>query len=101
MLTNASGTFSGTIADGGYDGGSGGALVIAGGTETLSGTNTYTGGTAIAQGATLVVAGSIQGAVLNAGWLVDKRLHRRTVISSGLVSGNGFIAATSSPPAAA
>ncbi|WP_208948568.1 autotransporter outer membrane beta-barrel domain-containing protein [Segnochrobactrum spirostomi] len=91
VLTNASGTFSGTIADGGYDGGTGGALVIAGGTEILSGANTYTGGTAIAQGAALVVAGSIQGTVLNAGWLVDNGSIGGTVITSGLVSGNGFI----------
>ena len=41
-LTNASGTFSGVLADGGLFGGTGGALTIAGGAETLTGVNTYT-----------------------------------------------------------
>ena len=41
-------TVSGVIADGGISGGTGGALVKIGtGTLTLSGTNTYTGGTTI------------------------------------------------------
>src|SRR5262249_8474600 len=38
-LTNATGTFSGVLADGGLFGGTGGGLTIAGGTEILSGTN--------------------------------------------------------------
>ena len=42
-LTNASGTFGGVIADGGLFGGTGGKLTIAGGTETLTGVNTFTG----------------------------------------------------------
>jgi len=49
-LTNASGTFSGVISDAG---GAGGSLTIAGGTETLTGTNTYVGATSISSGATL------------------------------------------------
>jgi len=56
-LTNANGTFAGTIADGGNSGGTGGSLSIGGGTETLTGTNTYTGGTSIT-GGTLVVGNS-------------------------------------------
>ena len=54
-LTNATGTFSGTIADGGIAGGSGASLTIAGGTQKLTGVNSYTGGTTIANGATLAV----------------------------------------------
>jgi len=50
-ITNAgsanSGTFSGTIADGGIGGGSGGGLTVSGGTLYLSGTNSYTGATTI------------------------------------------------------
>jgi autotransporter-associated beta strand protein len=53
ILTNARGTFAGTIADGGSYGGSGGSLVLAGGIETLTGANTYTGGT-------IVLAGTLQ-----------------------------------------
>ena len=60
-LTNASGTFGGVLADGGISGGTGGQLTIAGGTETLTGVNTFTGLTTVADGATLdlVGAGSI------------------------------------------
>ncbi len=54
-LTNATGGFSGVIADGGLYGGTGASLVVAGGTQTLTGANTYTGGTTITGGATLAV----------------------------------------------
>jgi outer membrane autotransporter protein len=54
-IANASGAFSGVIADGGLGGGAGGSLVIAGGTQTLTGANSYTGGTTIAGGATLAI----------------------------------------------
>jgi autotransporter-associated beta strand protein len=57
VLTNASGTFAGTIADGGSYGGSGGTLVLAGGVETLTGVNTYTGGTIVVSG-TLQMSGA-------------------------------------------
>jgi len=53
VLTNASGTFAGTIGDGGLYGGTGGSLLLAGGTETLTGANVYTGGT-------IVLAGTLQ-----------------------------------------
>ncbi len=56
-LTNASGTFGGVLADGGFFGGTGGKLTIAGGTETLTGVNTFTGLTTINLGATLKLAG--------------------------------------------
>ncbi|MBA3833186.1 MAG: autotransporter-associated beta strand repeat-containing protein [Chthoniobacterales bacterium] len=49
-------TFSGAIQDGGYLGGTGGALTKIGiGNLTLSGSNTYTGGTTISTG-TLFIA---------------------------------------------
>jgi len=53
-LTNANGTFAGTIQDGGARG----ALVLASGKEILTGINTYTGSTGI-NGGTLEVDGSI------------------------------------------
>jgi autotransporter-associated beta strand protein len=56
-LSNASGTFSGLIADGGSGGGTGGALILASGAETLSGANGYTGGTTI-QGGVLTASNS-------------------------------------------
>lgn len=76
VLTNATGTFSGTLADGGFYGGAGGALVLAGGNETLTGSNEYTGGTVVDGGAVLTIAsdqalGAATGGVtLNNGTLV-------------------------------
>ena len=57
VLTNASGTFAGSIQDGGTYGGTGGSLALAGGTETLTGVNTYTGGTVVL-GGTLQMSGA-------------------------------------------
>ncbi len=77
-LTNASGTFSGVIADSGLSGGSGGGLSIVGGKEILTGVSTYTGATAVT-GATLEVDGAIgntSGVTVNAG---------------GVLSGTGLI----------
>ena len=56
-ITAAQGTFSGAIQDGGINSGTGGDLTIAGGTETLTGTNTYTGFTNVQAGADLVLSG--------------------------------------------
>ncbi|GAA0689170.1 hypothetical protein GCM10009429_13110 [Dyella marensis] len=50
-LTQAAGNFGGNITGAGD-------LVVAGGTETLSGSNAYTGATTIQQGATLALAGT-------------------------------------------
>ncbi len=50
-LSNASTTFSGSIA------GTGGGLYIAAGRQTLAGSSSYTGSTTIASGATLALAG--------------------------------------------
>ena len=67
---NLSTEVSGTLADGGFGGGTGGALTKVGtGTQTLSGTNTYTGATTVNAGA-LIVNGSIassSGLTVNAG----------------------------------
>jgi uncharacterized protein with beta-barrel porin domain len=68
-LTNASGSFAGSLADGGLIGGTGGSLIIAGGAETLSGVNSFTGSTGISPGARLNLTGSLGGSVLNAGLL--------------------------------
>ena len=54
-ITNANGTFAGSIKDGGAFGGSGGSLIETGtGTLALSGANTYSGGTTLSGGTLLV-----------------------------------------------
>jgi fibronectin-binding autotransporter adhesin len=63
VITNGSTTFSGDINDGGIAGGTKGSLAIVGGTQTLSGVNTYTGNTLIVPAvtggtATLALSGS-------------------------------------------
>ena len=56
-------SFAGVIADGGYDGGRGGSLVKLGsGTLTLTGANTYTGGTTINAGAISISSNANLGA---------------------------------------
>ncbi|WP_182040139.1 autotransporter-associated beta strand repeat-containing protein [Bombella mellum] len=59
-LTNAADTYSGSMS------GTGG-LTISGGTETLAGQNTYTGDTNVAQGAGLVLTGSLASPLNNNG----------------------------------
>jgi uncharacterized protein with beta-barrel porin domain len=91
VLTSANGTFAGTIADGGSYGGSGGALVLAGGIETLAGINTYTGGTWV-DGGTLNVTGLIGAATVNAGGvLMGSGTVGATQVNAGgtLAPGNG------------
>jgi len=93
-LTNASGTFSGVLADGGLFGGTGGGLKIGGGTETLTGNNTYTGATTINTGATLDLgAGGTTGSV--AGPIVDNGLvqfnYSGPVTTANAFSGTGSI----------
>ena len=70
-LTNASGTFSGTIT------GSGG-LVLNGGTQILSGTNAYNGATTV-NGGTLLIDGSVTSS------------SGITVNSGGTLGGTGFV----------
>jgi outer membrane autotransporter protein len=91
-LTNASGTFSGVLADGGLVGGVGGGLTIAAGTETLTGTNTFTGATTVDLGATLALGnGGATGSV--AGDIVDNGLlqfnYSGSVTTPGGISGTG------------
>jgi autotransporter-associated beta strand protein len=86
-LTNASGTFSGTIADGGAWPGAGGSLTIAGGSQTLAGINTYTGPTLVTGGA-LAVNGSIASNVTvgGGGMLGGSGLIAGSVINNGLIA---------------
>jgi len=76
QLTNANGTFSGQLEDGGLYGGSGGALVVAGGNEVLTGSSDYTGGTLVEGGAVLEIGSDAAlgattgGLTLNSGTLV-------------------------------
>ena len=91
-LTDASGTFSGVLADGGLSGGTGGALTIAAGTETLTGTNTFTGPTTIDLGATLDLgnggpAGSVAGDIVDNGVLQFN--YDDSVTIPGAISGGG------------
>ena len=63
------GVFSGIIQDGGIGGGSAGMLAVGGGIQTLSGINTYTGGTVIGSGATLALQGN--GSIATSAFLID------------------------------
>ena len=62
-ITNASGTFSGTMVDGGSYPASGGSLTLAGGALTFAGTGSYTGGT-IVSGGSFNLTGSLIGDLL-------------------------------------
>jgi fibronectin-binding autotransporter adhesin len=57
-ITAGSTTFGGVIADGGIGGGTQGNFTVSGGTQTLIGTNTFTGATSVAGGATLALSGT-------------------------------------------
>jgi autotransporter-associated beta strand protein len=83
-LSNATGTFSGTISGTGQ-------LIVTGGTQILSGTNSYSGGTVISGGALQVGDGTsngwIVGNVSTAGTLAFNRAD--AVSFDGIVSGTG------------
>jgi autotransporter-associated beta strand protein len=107
-LTNAAGSFSGTIADGGLSGGSGGRLFVAAGTQALTGTNTYTGGTTVTGGSTLAVNGDAAlgaangGLTLNNGTLMalgNVATTRAISVGAGggTVDGNGYTISLNGP----
>jgi autotransporter-associated beta strand protein len=91
---NATTTVSGVIADGGGAGGTGGSLVKTGtGTLTLTGNNSYTGGTTIGAGTLQIgnggTSGSIAGSVVNDGVLTINRSDAVTL--PGDISGSGAV----------
>nr|WP_225561683.1 autotransporter domain-containing protein [Rhodanobacter sp. DHB23] len=90
-LTNASSSFGGQITDGGIGGGIGGSLVVSGGRETLTGSNTYTGATGVGASAALDVEGSLASGVVNLGMLVDNGSIHGNVVDGGLLLGHGSI----------
>lgn len=86
---NLSSVFSGVIQDGGASGGTGGSFVKSGkGTLTLSGANTYTGGTTISQG-TLSI-GNTTGSATGTG---PVEVNRGTLAGTGEISGAVTVAA--------
>jgi fibronectin-binding autotransporter adhesin len=92
---NTSTTVDGIIEDGGVGGGVGASLVKVGtGTLTLSGADTYTGGTTISAGTLQLgdggVTGSIVGDVVDNGTLAFNFSNPQTF--SGLISGTGGVA---------
>jgi fibronectin-binding autotransporter adhesin len=86
-LTAASGTFSGLIGDSG-------GLTVTGGTETLTGANTYTGATIIGGGARLNLAGA--GSIAPSSGVVDEGTFDIAGTASGAaitsLSGGGAVA---------
>ncbi len=85
---NRSEEFSGAIADGSQSGGTGGMLTqISNGSLTLSGANTYTGGTIIGNGFTAnsgkLIAANLSGSATGTGPVTVRR--------GGTLSGSGFI----------
>jgi outer membrane autotransporter protein len=90
--TNLSTTVSGIIADGGAAGGTGGSLVkVGGGTLTLAGANTYTGGTTVNEGSLIVNGSLASGVTMNGGTLGGSGSVAGLVVNSGtLAPGNSI-----------
>lgn len=84
ILTEANGQFDGTIADFDDAGGMSGGLVVAGGKQTLSGKNNYSGATEVASGAQLRVTGSLTGDISVSGLLVvDGEVSGKVTVKEG------------------
>ncbi|QOZ33580.1 autotransporter domain-containing protein [Bradyrhizobium sp. CCBAU 53421] len=91
-ITASSTSFAGVIQDGGIQNGAGGSLKINGGALTLTGANTYTGGTLVCNCATLQLGngngtGSIVGNVTLGGTLIFDR--NNTYQFDGTISDGG------------
>ncbi len=89
---NLSTIVSGTIVDGGFNGGTGGSMVKVGtGTLVLSGTNTYTGGTTISAGMLQLGNGGASGSI--SGNVIDNSvfaINRSDAFNfGGVISGTG------------
>ena len=65
LTVTSGGTWAGTIQNGGFGGSDQVALVVSGGTLTLSGTNSYTGGTYVEGTGTLIVGDGNPGSDLS------------------------------------
>jgi autotransporter-associated beta strand protein len=95
VLTNASGTYGGSIQDGLL--GPGGSLALTGGKEVLTGASTYTGPTTVT-GGTLQIDGSItpSSVTVNAGGVLDVNgaingATTVTINAGGMLTGNGTV----------
>ena len=91
---NLSTNVTGVIADGGGNGGTGARLVKTGtGTMTLSGANTYTGGTTISAGTLQIgnggTTGSVLGNITNNAALIFNRSD--AVTFGGAIGGSGTL----------
>ena len=94
-VANGSGSFTGTINDGGIAGGTGGGIAVSSGTEILSGANTYTGATEIASDAIIQVGTGGSTGTLGGGPVTDNGTlvydRRNSVALSTAVSGTGGV----------
>jgi hypothetical protein len=90
---NSSTTVSGVISDGGMGGGRGGSLVKIGrGTLTLTGGNSYTGGTTVRRGVLQGDSTSLQGDIVNNASVVFNQTGFGTY--AGTMSGSGSLTLT-------
>ena len=90
---------TGTITDGGFGNGTGGALIKVGtGTLTLTGTNTYSGATTISAGT--LQAGSTTGFSANSAFAVNSLLDLNGFSNTvGSLAGNGTVTNNGGTPA--